>query len=112
MSPQSSKTVWMLTALLLTAAGSAAPAAEPQGSFSLQQALSYPYPSALAAAPKGDAVAWVADEEGVRNVWMEASPSAAPRQLTHYSEDDGQEIGNLAFSGDGSYLINVRSEER
>src|SRR5579859_1671169 len=108
MSPQSSKTVWMLTALLLTAAGSAAPAAEPQGSFSLQQALSYPYPSALAAAPRGDAVAWVADEQGVPNLWMAAAPGAAPQQLTHYTEDDGQEISHLAFSADGSYLVYVR----
>ena len=101
--------LWMLSAALLAAfIGFTASAAGSPGNFSLQQALSYPYPSALAAAPKGDAVAWVANEEGVRNVWMETGPGTAPRQLTHYSEDDGQEIGNLAFSGDGSYLVFVR----
>ncbi len=35
-------------------------------------------------------------------------PVPRPRQLTHYTEDDGQEITNLAFSADGSYLVYVR----
>lgn len=109
MSPPSSKTVWTLLALLLALRVSQAlAAAPPPGGFSLQQALDYPYPSALAAAPRGDAVAWVADEQGARNVWMAAAPGAAPQQLTHYTEDDGQEISHLAFSADGSYLVYVR----
>lgn len=108
MTPKPLRPAWMFLSCLLALPAGLAAAADPQGSFSLQQALSYPYPSALAAAPKGDAIAWVADEEGVRNVWTVTGPGNAPQQLTHYSEDDGREIGNLAFSADGSYLVYVR----
>ena len=103
------KAAWtlLLPIWALGLGGATADAGTPQSGFSLAQALSYPYPSALASAPAGDAVAWVADELGVRNVWM-ADGSGAPRQLTHYTEDDGQEITNLGFSADGQYLVFVR----
>jgi dipeptidyl aminopeptidase/acylaminoacyl peptidase len=105
-----SKAAWKLLALILATipASLAWAASNPQGGFSLQQALSYPFPSSLTAAPTGDAVAWAADEQGVRNVWMVAGPGSQARELTHYTEDDGQEISNLAFSADGTYLVYVR----
>jgi len=87
--------------------GLAATAAEAAG-FTLPQVLSYPYPQELAAAPKGGALAWVQDEAGVRNVWMVEGAAGTPRQLTHYTEDDGQELTQLCFSPDGSYLLFVR----
>jgi len=104
------KAAWKVLACILTAIAPAlsAGALAPQGGFSLKQALSYPFPSSLTAAPAGDAVAWVADEQGVRNVWMVAGAGAPARELTHYTEDDGQEITQLAFSVDGSYLVFVR----
>ena len=106
---QPSRFIWKsLMVMAVFPAALAAAATTSQGSFSLQQALSYPYPSALTAAPKGDAVAWVANEEGVRNIWMLAGPGGPPRQLTHYTEDDGQEIGNLTLSAEGGYLVYVR----
>ncbi|HSN16577.1 MAG TPA: prolyl oligopeptidase family serine peptidase [Gammaproteobacteria bacterium] len=78
------------------------------GGFTLAQALSYPYPQELVAAPKGTALAWVQNEGGVRNVWMVDGPGATPHQLTHYSADDGQEITQLRFSPDCNYLLFVR----
>ena len=78
------------------------------GGFTLEQELSYPYPQELVAAPKGSALAWVQDESGVRNVWMVDGAGAAPRQLTQYNADDGQEITQLQFSPDGNYLLFVR----
>ena len=94
----------VLIALGLGLAASAASAA----GFSLPQVLSYPYPSELAAAPHGSALAWVQNEAGVRNVWMVEEAGAAPRQLTHFAADDGQEITQLHFSPDGAYLVFVR----
>jgi dipeptidyl aminopeptidase/acylaminoacyl peptidase len=76
--------------------------------FTLKQALSYPYPSELTAAPKGSALAWVEDRGGARNIWLADSPTAAPRQLTHYSGDEGIEISHLHLSADGQYLVYVR----
>ncbi|HEY4128368.1 MAG TPA: LpqB family beta-propeller domain-containing protein [Gammaproteobacteria bacterium] len=93
-----------LTALGLSLVAATASA----GSFSLPQVLSYPYPSELAASPRGGALAWVQDEMGVRNVWMVEAAGATPKQLTHYAADDGQEITQLRFSPDGNYLVFVR----
>ena len=94
----------LLTALALALAATTVSAAN----FSLPQVLSYPYPSELAAAPHGSALAWVQDEMGVRNVWMVEDAGATPRQLTHFDADDGQELTQLHFSPDGAYLIFVR----
>jgi len=94
----------VLTALTLALAAASVSAAN----FSLSQVLSYPYPSELAAAPRGSALAWVQDEAGIRNVWMVEDAGASPRQLTHFDADDGQELTQLHFSPDGAYLVFVR----
>ena len=85
----------------------AAPLALGNG-FTLEQVLSSPFPSDLIAAPRGDKIAWVFDYEGKRNVWVAEAPSFAARQLTSYSKDDGQEIGDLVFSPDGTWIAYVR----
>ncbi|HLI18869.1 MAG TPA: prolyl oligopeptidase family serine peptidase [Rhodanobacteraceae bacterium] len=100
-------------AVLLTAgsalspmASSAAPA--PQVGFTLEQVLSYPFPQDLTAAHDGNYIAWVINQDGVRNVWIAEAPGFAPRQVTHFSADDGQEITQLTFSPDGTQLVFVR----
>jgi hypothetical protein len=74
----------------------------------LDQVLDYPYVSALVASKQGDKFAWVEDVHGVRNLWFALASAAAPRQLTHYTEDDGQELTQLSFTSDGSELLYVR----
>jgi dipeptidyl aminopeptidase/acylaminoacyl peptidase len=74
----------------------------------LDQVLDYPYVSALVASNQGDKFAWVEDLHGVRNIWLAAASATAPRQLTHYSEDDGQELTQLTFTSNGSDLLYVR----
>jgi dipeptidyl aminopeptidase/acylaminoacyl peptidase len=76
--------------------------------FTMAQVLHYPYTTELAAAEQGDAIAWVRDLEGVRNVWFAHGPDFSPLQVTHYAEDDGQEITQLTFSPDGTRLVYVR----
>ncbi len=76
--------------------------------FTMAQMLHYPYSMELAAAERGDAIAWVRDFEGARNVWFAHGPDFAPVQLTRYTEDDGQEITQLTFSPDGTRLVYVR----
>jgi hypothetical protein len=76
--------------------------------FSMQQVLHYPFATELAAAERGDAIAWVCNLDGVRNVWMARAPNFAPTKVTQYTEDDGQEITQLTFSPDGTRLIFVR----
>ncbi|HUN24718.1 MAG TPA: prolyl oligopeptidase family serine peptidase [Steroidobacteraceae bacterium] len=90
----------------LTAQGAAAASASPN--FSVAQVLTYPFVSGLVAAERADAIAWVSDVEGVRNVWVARGPRFVPREVTHYTEDDGQEITQLTFSPDGARLLFVR----
>ncbi len=84
----------------------AAPAAA--SSFTMEQVLSYPFATEMAAAEHADRVAWVRDAAGVRNVWIADGPTFKARQLTRYADDDGQEITQLTFSPDGRHLVYVR----
>lgn len=70
--------------------------------------LGYPYPANLVAAPHDDRVAWTINKHGVRNIWAASGPNYRPRQVTHYTEDNGQELTQLTFSPDGHYLVYVR----
>ncbi len=74
----------------------------------MSQVLDYPYADELAAAKNADRIAWARIIDGVRNVWIAEGPSFRPRQITHYTEDDGQEITHLTFSPDGAHLVYVR----
>jgi dipeptidyl aminopeptidase/acylaminoacyl peptidase len=76
-------------------------------SFTLPQVLDYPYSSELTAASHADIIAWVRNIGGVRNIWIARGPDFAPRQVTSYREDDGQEITQLTFSPDGTRLVYV-----
>jgi dipeptidyl aminopeptidase/acylaminoacyl peptidase len=93
----------VLVALLeLAAPVLAAPA------FTLDQVLAYPFVSGLVASESGDRFAWVENLRGVRNIWFAFATDTAPRRLTHYTADDGQELTQLTFSRDGSQLLYVR----
>ena len=84
------------------------PAAAPDSSFTLAQAKSYPFPTELVAAATGARIAWAFEEAGVRNVYVAEGPDWKARQLTHYGQDDGQELTSLALSADGSRVVYVR----
>ncbi len=79
-------------------------------SFTLEQVTSSPFPSELTVSKRGDKVAWAFDAEGKRNVWIAEGPSWASRQLTHYENDDGQELSDLVFSANGSAIAYVRGQ--
>lgn len=80
--------------------------------FTIDEVLHYPYVSELAAAADGDAIAWVRNAAGVRNVWIARGPDFTPRQVTQYTEDDGQEVTHLTFSPDGTHLVYVRGGDQ
>ncbi len=86
-----------------------APAAAPaRAAFTLEQVLSAPFPSDLTAAPSGGEVAWVFNARGVRNVWVAEPPDYSGRQVTSYTQDDGQEISDLVFAPEGKSVVFVR----
>src|SRR6185437_5984593 len=86
----------------------AAIAAQSKTGFALAQVLSYPFPLGLTSAEHGDRVAWVIDQNGVRNVWIANAPDFKPHQVTRFTQDDGQEITQLTFSPSGDALVFVR----
>jgi dipeptidyl aminopeptidase/acylaminoacyl peptidase len=94
----------LLPVLVLAPCGATA---SPSSQFTMAQVLRYPFATELASAEQADAIAWVNSIDGVRNVWMARGPAFKPVQVTHYSEDDGQEITQLTFSPDGSHLVFV-----
>ena len=58
--------------------------------------------------PSAGRVAWVMNAKGVRNVWVAEAPDYKGRAVTAFTEDDGEEIGDLAFTADGSAVVFVR----
>jgi dipeptidyl aminopeptidase/acylaminoacyl peptidase len=81
-------------------------------SFSLEQVMSSPFPSELTISKRGDNIAWAFDAEGKRNIWLAEAPTFAARQLTHYNNDDGQELTDLAFAPNGGAIVYVRGGEK
>jgi dipeptidyl aminopeptidase/acylaminoacyl peptidase len=82
------------------------------GSFTLEQVMSAPFADELTAAPSGGALAWVFNSRGARNVWVATPPAYRARAITHYADDDGQEIGALTWTPDGRSIIYVRGGAR
>ncbi len=76
--------------------------------FTLEQVLSAPFPSELIAAPGGAKVAWLLNERGARNIWIAAAPDYKGVRLTAYTEDDGQDIGQLQWTPDARAVVYVR----
>ncbi|NUO76674.1 MAG: S9 family peptidase [Lysobacter sp.] len=91
---------WVLAGALI-----GAPAAQ---GMEIADLLGAPQPDAPVAAAQAPVIAWVANERGVRNLWVARAPDFAPRRLTRYDQDDGQALSSLALSADGRALAYVR----
>jgi len=81
------------------------------GGFTIEQALSAPFTEDLRAAPAKGRLAWVANIGGRRNIWVadpDANGTYASRQITHYAEDDGQELSAPEWTPDGDSIVYVR----
>src|SRR5258708_2974501 len=94
-------------AIVWTARHQAAQQPAPRG-FSVEQILGFPSPENLVASPVGSTIAWTFNERGVRNIYVASAPGFEARRVTQYTEDDGQELTQLAFSRDGKTVVYVR----
>src|SRR5277367_3506942 len=79
------------------------------GSFTLEQILSAPFPTDMTVSRNGK-LAWVQNSEGRRNIWVAGAPEYKGRQITNYTEDDGQEISDLSISSEGTMVVYTRGE--
>ncbi|MGZ4889456.1 MAG: TolB family protein, partial [Candidatus Angelobacter sp.] len=80
-------------------------------SFTLEQVMSSPFPTALTSAARANRIAWVFDSRGERNVWVADAPDFAARQVTHYQGDDGQDIFAVKLTPDGKTVVFARGSE-
>jgi dipeptidyl aminopeptidase/acylaminoacyl peptidase len=74
----------------------------------LETLLGTPFPSGGVASNTVDKAAWVINKQGRYNVWIAEGPEYKLRQLTQYTEDDGQQIGDLRISNSGESVVYVR----
>lgn len=103
-----------LLALSLPVAATASAADEPVPS--IEAMMSAPFPGEAVATSDGRQLVWVETRRGVRNVYIANVAGGPARQLTRYTEDDGQAIGadgihggsGLAISDDGSCIAYAR----
>ena len=96
-----------LLLLLLTLSHGSPVAAQ---SVSIDTLMASPFPTELVAASSGARFAWVQSVEGVRNIWTADAPDFAGRRITSYTVDDGQDLTDLAFTGDGKFVVFTRGE--
>ncbi len=78
---------------------------------SMDELMSYPFPSSLTAAKNTNRIAWLFNERGQRNVYVAEGPNFEARRITNYTLDDGQEISSLSISDDGAWLVYLRGGE-
>jgi dipeptidyl aminopeptidase/acylaminoacyl peptidase len=93
------------TALVLSAGPDPLAAQEP---FSFDDVLSAPFPDGLVAAREVDALAWIVNDRGERNVWVAEGPDFEGRAVTAHRGDDGQEISGLAIDPHARWVVYVR----
>ncbi|MFI5257109.1 MAG: prolyl oligopeptidase family serine peptidase [Gemmatimonadales bacterium] len=74
----------------------------------IEQFLSFPYPSELVSARKADRIAWLGYDRGQRNVYTAAAPGFKPVRLTRFLDDNGIVLSDLEISDDGSVVTFVR----
>ena len=77
------------------------------GPFTIAQIMSSPFPSGMVADDDGSKIAWVFNDQGVRNIWVSEVGSTTGRAVTSYSEDDGHAVGGLQFTADGQSIVYV-----
>jgi len=79
--------------------------------FTIEQVLSAPFAYGLTSASHAPRVAWIFDNKGERNIWVADAPDFVPRQVTHYTGDDGQALASMRLIPDGRTIVYARGSE-
>src|SRR5580700_4145508 len=75
------------------------------GQVTIENLLSVPFPSELKSSRDGKRIAWVFNDNGIRNVYAADAPAFAVRKLTKHNSDDGLDITSIKFSDDGTKIF-------
>lgn len=81
--------------------------AQPAVADDLAATLALPIASGLVGASDAPRFAWVENAGGVRNIWVVTRGTPA-RAVTAFTEDDGQQLSDLALTGDGTRIAFVQ----
>ena len=87
--------------------------AQAPGPFTLEQVMSGPFVSELAASPTGAKFAWIQNDAGARNIWV-AEPSSGgytAHRATAYTADDGIDIGEMSWTPDAQSIVFTRGAD-
>jgi dipeptidyl aminopeptidase/acylaminoacyl peptidase len=74
----------------------------------IAQFLGAASPLEVVAAKRAERIAWMAYEQGKRNVYTAAAPAFTPVRLTNFMKDDGVDLAKVAISADGATVAFVR----
>lgn len=80
----------------------------PATAFSMDDILSAPYISHLSASADGHALAWTTHIRGARNLFV--AIGGKMEQVTHYSDDDGQEVYDPQFLAGNEGVVYERGD--
>src|SRR6188768_3057618 len=87
---------------------SVAPALTAQQAPAPADWLSPAYPYEIQSARKAERIAFLAYDEGKRNVFTAVAPAFTPVRVTSFMKDDGTDLTDLEISADGSTVTFVR----
>ena len=87
---------------------SVAPALTAQQAPAPADWLSPAYPYEVQSAKKAERIAFLAYDEGKRNVFTAVAPAFTPVRVTSFMKDDGTDLTDLEISADGSTVTFVR----
>ncbi|MDQ6723134.1 MAG: prolyl oligopeptidase family serine peptidase [Thermoproteota archaeon] len=71
----------------------------------IENLLSVPFPTQLKSSENGKHIAWVFNNQGVRNLYSADAPDFTTRRLTNNTSDNGIEISSVRFTPDGNNIL-------
>ena len=71
----------------------------------IENLLSVPFPTDLKSSADGKHIAWVFNNQGVRNLFSADAPDFKIHKLSNHATDDGIDIGSVSFTPDGNKIL-------
>lgn len=73
----------------------------------IEDLLSVPFPTDLKSSNDGKQIAWVFNNQGVRNLYIADAATLSVKALTTHASDDGVEISEVVFTPNGNKILFV-----